>query len=76
MITRWLPLWAVMASLTGYLCSSEVAQFKGALIPIITLVMFSMGLTLTLQDFILSIQNSFPLILGVALQFLMMPLLA
>ena len=76
MITRLLPLWAVMASLMGYLCSPEVAQFKDALIPIVALVMFSMGLTLTLKDFIHSIQSPLPLILGIALQFLMMPLLA
>ncbi len=74
--TSLLPVTAILASIAGYYFSPEVAQLKPALMPIIALVMFTMGLTLTLEDFIEAVQQPLPLILGIVLQFLMMPLIA
>lgn len=76
LITRLLPLWAALAAVAGYVYSAEIAHFKSILIPVIALIMFSMGLTLRLKEFSEAAQQPFPLALGVSLQFLMMPLLA
>lgn len=71
-----LPLWALVATAAGYLFHTEVAQFHWALFPVIAIVMFTMGLTLTVGDFLEPFHHPSPLILGVFLQFLLMPLLA
>ncbi len=75
-IARLLPVWALAASLAGYFFSTDITPWKFTLMPVITLIMFSMGLTLTLADIRSSFKSPVPIILGVSLQFLLMPLLA
>jgi len=45
-------------------------------VPLLGLVMFAMGMTLTAGDFLTVLQRPFPVVLGVVLQFLLMPLAA
>ncbi len=71
-----LPLWALLASIIGYVFSPELTQFKNALIPLIALIMFVMGLTITTQDLQETFKEPRPLLIGVILQFLLMPALA
>ncbi|WP_233568651.1 bile acid:sodium symporter family protein [Kocuria soli] len=46
------------------------------IVPALVVIMFGMGLTLTLPDFALVLKRPMPVLLGVALQYLIMPLLA
>lgn len=71
-----LPLWALVASTLGYFFSPELVQFRNALIPLIALIMFVMGLTITTQDLQASLREPQALLIGVLLQFLLMPALA
>ncbi|WP_419834159.1 bile acid:sodium symporter family protein [Endozoicomonas atrinae] len=68
-----LPLWALLASILGYFFSPELTPFKNTLIPIIALIMFVMGLTITTQDLKTTFRKPQPLMIGVLLQFLLMP---
>lgn len=68
-----LPLWALLASILGYSFNHELIPFKNTLLPIIALIMFIMGLTITTQDLQATLRKPQPLIIGVLLQFLLMP---
>ncbi|ELU06381.1 hypothetical protein CAPTEDRAFT_61185, partial [Capitella teleta] len=71
-----LPFWALIASVFGYYFSPELVPFKSALIPLIAVIMFVMGLTITTQDLKTSLREPQALLIGVLLQFLLMPALA
>jgi len=75
-ITRLFPLWAVLASLLAFLQPGWVAGLKPAIVPLLGLVMFGMGITLTGRNFLTVLQRPLPVLLGVTLQFLLMPLAA
>lgn len=75
-MARSLPLWALLASLPGYYFHTEISLFKGILVPVLAMIMFCMGLTLSFRDFIKPFQTPLPLLLGITLQFLLMPMLA
>lgn len=75
-ITRLFPLWAALAAAFAYL---DPAPFL-ALLPWITwllmLVMFGMGVTLSVADFKRVLVQPGPVIAGVAIHYLVMPLAA
>ncbi|MGI9274543.1 MAG: bile acid:sodium symporter family protein [Endozoicomonas sp.] len=73
---RLLPLWALLSSLAGYHFGAEIAPLEAAIIPLLTIIMFSMGLTLTFGEFVDAFREPLPLLIGVLLQFLLMPFLA
>lgn len=75
-MARLLPVWALLASLLGYYFHAEVSLFKGMLVPVLAMIMFCMGLTLSFRDFIKPFQTPLPLLLGISLQFILMPALA
>jgi BASS family bile acid:Na+ symporter len=73
-ITALFPLWALAATLLAYGYPGEFAALKPAIIPLLGLVMFGMGITLTADSFLAVMRRPFTVFLGVALQFLLMPL--
>lgn len=75
-ITALFPLWALLAVLLAWLVPGALIPMKAAIVPLLGLVMFAMGVTLTADDFLAVLRRPFPVALGVALQFLLMPLLA
>jgi BASS family bile acid:Na+ symporter len=75
-ITALFPLWALLAVLLAWLVPGALIPMKAAIVPLLGLVMFAMGVTLTAEDFLAVLRRPFPVALGVALQFLLMPLLA
>jgi BASS family bile acid:Na+ symporter len=75
-ITRLFPLWALLAALLALLQPGWFAGLKPAIVPLLGLVMFGMGITLTGGNFLTVLQRPLPVLLGVALQFLLMPLAA
>ena len=70
------PLWAVLLSIIAFFFNAAFANLQAAIVPLLSLVMFMMGLTLTLDDFQRIRKNPKPVFVGVLLQFLLMPPLA
>ena len=75
-ITRLFPLWAVAGSLLALAVPDMLVPLKPAIVPLLGLVMFGMGITLTGQNFLAVLRRPLPVLLGISLQFLVMPLAA
>ena len=76
LITALFPLWALLGSLLAWWAPGAFIPLKAAIIPLLGMVMFGMGMTLTGSDFLNVLRRPFPVILGVTLQFLLMPFAA
>lgn len=74
LLTSLFPLWALAASLLAWLFPDWFAGLKPAIIPLLGLVMFGMGITLTVGNFTAVLRRPLPVLLGIALQYLVMPL--
>jgi BASS family bile acid:Na+ symporter len=74
-IIRLFPVWAAVAALLAYYFPDAFVAFTPAIVPLLGLVMFGMGITLTGRNFIAVARRPMAVALGVALQFLMMPFL-
>lgn len=75
-ITALFPLWAMLGVLVAWMLPQWLVPLKVAIVPLLGLVMFAMGMTLTTDDFLTVLRRPFPVVLGVVLQFLLMPLAA
>ena len=79
MLTRFnslFPLWALLISLIAFIANAPFAALGGAIVPLLSCVMFMMGLTLTKDDVARIAKDPKPVLIGVVLQFLLMPILA
>jgi len=70
------PLWAVLLSAIAFFASDLFIPMQGLIVPLLSMVMFLMGLTLGVEDFARIIRRPRAVFVGVTLQFLLMPLLA
>ena len=70
------PLWALLLSLWAYLQPELFTPGAGAIVPMLSLVMFFMGLSLGFEDFKRIFRAPQAILIGVVLQFLLMPALA
>jgi BASS family bile acid:Na+ symporter len=75
-ITAWFPLWALSGALFAYLVPEWLVGLKPAILPLLGLVMFGMGVTLTFNQFAAVLRRPGLVGLGLALQFGVMPLAA
>jgi BASS family bile acid:Na+ symporter len=75
-ITSLFPIWALLGSLLAWWLPGFFIPLKASIVPLLGLVMFGMGMTLTANDFLNVLRRPFPVFLGVAMQFLLMPLAA
>ncbi len=69
-------LFVIIFGVIGYLSPPAFVWAKAYIIPLLIVIMTSMALTLTLVDFKRVFTNPKPIVLGVGLQFIVMPLLA
>jgi len=74
--TRLFPLWALLMSTIAYLFPQAFIDLKPAIVYLLGMVMFSMGITLTVKDFYLVLKRPRVIFLGSLLQYLLMPLIA
>jgi BASS family bile acid:Na+ symporter len=72
-ITKLFPVWAILFSLLAYFYSDLFASFKSWIIPLLTVVMFGMGMTLTWENFKEIFKSPAVIFLGFGLQYLIMP---
>lgn len=70
------PLWAITLSVIAYLFPGYFTPAKPAIIPLLALVMFGMGTTLTWRHFADAIKQPGIIGITVIIQFVFMPLLA
>lgn len=75
-LTRLFPLWALLFSWLAWAQPQLFSDYQTAILPLLALVMFGMGLTLTLGDFTRVLSMPRIVALGALLQFTLMPLLA
>lgn len=74
-ITGLFPLWAVLISALAVIYPAPLIPLKWAIVPLLGIVMFGMGVTLTPSDFTSTMKRPLIIALGVVLQFLLMPLI-
>ena len=70
------PLWALLISLVAFFLNAPFATLNTAIVPLLATVMFLMGLALTKADVERIVKDPKPILVGVVLQFLLMPVLA
>lgn len=70
------PLWALLISVIAFFINAPFAALNAAIVPLLASVMFMMGLTLTKADVERIAKDPKPILIGVILQFLLMPILA
>lgn len=75
-LTRLFPVWAILLSGAAYLAPEFFTPWKPDIIYLLGLVMFGMGMSLRPDDFLVVFKKPTILLLGVILQFGLMPLLA
>lgn len=75
-ITQLFPLWAILFSLCAYFVPGLFVEHKGQIVPLLTIIMLAMGLTLKPKDFLNVIQNKKAIAVGLVLQFSVMPIAA
>ena len=71
--TNLFPLWVIVFSIWAYFDSQTWTALQTFVIPLLSIVMFSMGLTLKTKDFYRIFRNFKIILLGIFLQFLLMP---
>ncbi|QIB67783.1 bile acid:sodium symporter family protein [Kineobactrum salinum] len=76
MFLKLFPLWAPLAALVGFLGAPLLASWGGAIVPLLMLVMLCMGLTLKPVDFVALGTCKRAFLVGMLLQFTVMPLAA
>ena len=74
-LTSLFPLWVILFSIWSFLQPQQWSNLSFLIIPLLSLVMFSMGLTLKVGDFFKIFKNFKIICLGILLQFLIMPIL-
>lgn len=67
------PVLILLGGLCGMLIPQAFLGFSSWINPLLMLIMFCMGLTLTMPDFALVFKNPLPVLGGVAAQFIIMP---
>jgi BASS family bile acid:Na+ symporter len=72
---KYFALWVVLGASLGFFVS-PLAALTGYIAPLLGLVMFGMGLTLTLPDFVRVFRRPAGVAIGVAGQFTIMPIVA
>lgn len=70
------PLWAALLSVAAFFLNRFFSAFEANIIPLLGLVMFLMGLNLRTADFLQIIKEPKPVLVGVMLQFVLMPVFA
>jgi len=75
-LTTLFPLWAILLSSVAFFFNEPFSSLASWIIPLLAGVMFTMGLTLKAADFKRILQDPRPILVGVLLQFILMPLLA
>jgi BASS family bile acid:Na+ symporter len=75
-LIRLFPLWAIGLSAVAYFKPAPFTELKFIIIPLLAIIMFSMGLTLCLEDFKRALSMPKLIVSGLIMQYSIMPLSA
>src|SRR5471032_1866156 len=75
-VTRLFPLWAVLISVVAYFSPATFTGIAPHVTTLLTIIMFAMGVTLSFADFRRVFTRPAPVIAGIGLHYLVMPLAA
>ena len=75
-LTQLFPFWAIIISLLAWQYPELFRSYETWIVPLLSVVMFGMGLTLHLSDFSYVLQMPRLIFAGIALQYTIMPLTA
>lgn len=75
-LTQLFPLWALLFSLFAWWQPQWLVGGKPAIVPLLMLIMFGMGLSLSWEDFLHALKRPGIIGLGVLMQYSLMPLIA
>ncbi|MBN1299613.1 MAG: bile acid:sodium symporter family protein [Melioribacteraceae bacterium] len=75
-ITNLFPVWAVLLSVLAFQIPDLFVSLSALIIPLLVLVMFGMGITLTADNFKEVLTTPKIILLGISLQYFVMPLAA
>jgi bile acid:Na+ symporter, BASS family len=75
-LTQLFPIWAIIVSLLAWQYPALFRSYESWIVPLLSIVMFGMGLTLHLSDFGYVLQIPRLIFAGIALQYTIMPLTA
>lgn len=75
-IIRLFPLWAITLSAIACIIPAPFVEMKATIVPLLTIIMFSMGLTLQPADFRRALAMPKLIFSGLLLQYTVMPLAA
>ncbi|QJP74051.1 ketopantoate/pantoate/pantothenate transporter PanS [Burkholderia glumae] len=75
-VTRLFPLWAVLVSLAAYVSPATFSPVAPHVTALLTLIMLSIGVTLSVADFRRVFTRPAPVLAGIVLHYLVMPLAA
>lgn len=70
------PLWAIILSAIAFFNAEIFAALKSSIVPLLAIVMFTMGMTLTWHDFKSVINKPVVIAIAVSIQFILMPFFA
>ena len=76
LISRLFPLWAFALAVTAFFWPALFNQQKAFVVPLLMIVMFCMGMTLQLSDFVRVLKKPGVIAAGVLTQYCLMPLFA
>ena len=75
-LSRLFPLWAAIVAVAAYLAPATFRPLLPWVTDLLTLVMFALGVTLTFADFRRVLLRPAPVVAGVVVHYLVMPLAA
>jgi len=75
-VVNLFPVWAIIFSAFAFSYPAIFLSFKSMIVPLLAVVMFSMGMTLSWTDFKVVLKKPLVVMIAVAIQFLLMPLFA
>ena len=74
-LTTFFAIWVIIISVIAYFIPSVFLSVKPYIALLLGVIMFGMGMTLKINDFKIAFIKPVPIIIGVTLQFLIMPAL-
>jgi BASS family bile acid:Na+ symporter len=75
-IVKLFPIWAILLSTIAFIFPTYFVDLKNMIVPLLMVIMLTMGVTLGPQDFARAAQNKKAILIGIFLQFSIMPTLA
>ena len=75
-IGKTFAIWTLLFAILGFFIPSAFIPLKDLIVYFLGIIMFGMGLTLTIKDFSEVVKKPLQVLLGVCAQFIIMPLLA